>query len=176
MKSGRVVLFLMVISLLSGMHAGAQTVPDFDMEAYKVFLAAHSDMTTDQLLSLHPAGTSGKAAATQSANALYFVRLDSLYMLTADEKTLFDRNGFVVTERVSPTTFASAFLQNYNADLPLFISTDAILRAVHMSYDQILKTAEKGMLSAKVGDALTKIHAQLAGWAGRVCGSRVQLL
>jgi hypothetical protein len=144
-----------------------KTVPDFDMTAYKSFLAAHQDMSTRELLSLHPAGVFEPTAPTDYSAARYFRSLDSLYSLTADEKTLLGRHGFVVTDRIRPMTFAGAFDEIYRNDMPLFISTDAILHALHMSYDKILMTVEQGVMIPWLTDALSKIHAQLSVLAAR---------
>ena len=158
---------LAFMSLLALRSVSAQTVPDFDMSAYKSFLAAHQDMSSSQLLTLHPAGSFARVAPTQFSAALHFQALDSMYTLTPDEKTLLSQHGFVVTERIQSKTFAAAFLQIYQADMPLFISTDAILHALHMSYDLILETIEHAAIIPKLGDALTQIHSQLPALANR---------
>jgi hypothetical protein len=137
------------------------------MNAYRAFLDAHPEMSSSQLLSLHPSGTFKKDAPTQYASALHFQSIDSVYKLTADEKAILGRYGFVVTERVQSKSFGSPMLQIYNADLPLFISTDAILHSLHMSYDLILETIESVALIPTLGDALTRMHAQLPALASR---------
>jgi hypothetical protein len=167
MKQLRATFLVIVVSILFFELVSAQSIPDFDMTAYKSFLAAHPEMSSDQLLSLHPAGPFKNMAPTTYSTARYFTSIDSIYKLTPDEKTLLGRNGFVVTERVKPTTFASGFLDIYNADLPVFISTDAILHALHMSYDQILEEIENAVMIPKMGSVLTRVHGQLPVLASR---------
>jgi hypothetical protein len=160
-----IIVVLLQIVLLSSIVfvpvSYAQTVPDFDMKAYKSFLASHQDMSSDQLLSLHPTGLFKQDSPTDYSTSLYFKSLDSLYNFTSDEKTLLGQHGFVVTERIRPQTFTAGFDQIFKADMPLFISTDAILHALHMSYDKILKNAEMAIMIPKLGDALEQIHEQL---------------
>jgi Protein of unknown function (DUF3160) len=110
-------------------------------------------MSSDQLLSLHPAGKFAENSTTQSSIAGAFSQIDAMYGLTADEKNLLDRHGFVVTERVRPMSFGGEFLKIYQADLPVFVSTDAILHALHMSYDLILRTAEEQIIIPAPGTA-----------------------
>jgi len=55
-----------------------------------------------------------------------------------------------------------AFGEIYANDLPVFISTDAILEAVHFSYDRILKDLEKGIIMPGLDGLLTSLHGQVA--------------
>ncbi len=78
--------------------------------------------------------------------------------LTKDEQALLRQNLFVVTERLSYTAFGQAFHAVYNHDLPVFVTTDAILHALHMSYDQILKTLEREVMSANLEKFLGSLY------------------
>ncbi|MEO8425933.1 MAG: DUF3160 domain-containing protein, partial [Verrucomicrobiota bacterium] len=55
--------------------------------------------------------------------------------------------GFVVSERLGTHSFAEAFYRVWNNDLPVFVSTDAILQAWHRSYDAMLEELEETSLS-----------------------------
>jgi hypothetical protein len=78
--------------------------------------------------------------------------------LTGDELDLLEQNMFFVTERLSYQNFGQAFHSVYNYDLPVFISTDAILHALHMSYDKILKTLEREIMSANLEMFLQSLY------------------
>ncbi len=53
---------------------------------------------------------------------------------------LIKKNGFMVSERLFKySSFGDAFLDIYHKDLPVFVSTDAILHAFHISYDRYFK-------------------------------------
>ncbi len=54
-----------------------------------------------------------------------------------------------------------AFFDIYNKDLPVFISTDAILHAFHISYDRILKDVELAVLIDKLTSLLEQLHSQM---------------
>jgi len=45
---------------------------------------------------------------------------------------------------------------------PVFISSDAVLQAIHNSYDNILKDIEKAILSPALISALASMHSALA--------------
>ena len=67
----------------------------------------------------------------------------------------------MVSERLSKGSFGDAFLDIYHKDLPVFISTDAILHAFHVSYDRILKDIELAVLIDKLSTLLEQLHSQM---------------
>ena len=79
----------------------------------------------------------------------------------AAEQALLSKNGFVVSERWNHPTMAEALLKVYKMDLPVLVTTDMILQALHASYDDILKTLEREVLVTGIGTALKKAHDAL---------------
>ena len=69
--------------------------------------------------------------------------------LTAAEEEVLARNGFVISDRQKFPTFAYGYASIYADDLPLFISADSILYAVHRSYDEMLKQLEISLAAAR---------------------------
>jgi hypothetical protein len=163
----RSLVCLLPLLLVGKVALNAQTSPDFDLPAYKSFLASHQNMSSSQILSLHPGGTFAKAATTEFSTAIQFDGIDKCYVLTPDEKTLLGHHGFVVTERLRPKSFGDELLKIYTADLPVFVSTDAILHALHMSYDAILMTTEERVLIPKLIGMLAGLQAQIPALATR---------
>jgi hypothetical protein len=87
--------------------------------------------------------------------------LDSVRLklnLTADELLLLKQNLFFATERLSHYNFGTAFHAIYYDDLPVFVSTDAILHALHMSYDKILKTLEREIMAGNLEEFLKSLY------------------
>jgi len=84
-----------------------------------------------------------------------------LYNLTDYENSLIQSNGFMVSERLSRSTFGEAFLEIYQKDLPVFISTDAILHAFHRSYDRILEHVELGYIIPNLTSLLQVMHSYI---------------
>jgi hypothetical protein len=136
-------------------------IPPFDVNAYKSFLAAHQEMSADELLALHPAGIFAPGVTTSLSSSMYGDSIVQKYNLTSYEKSLIEQHGFMVTERLSAPSFGSAFRDIYHKDLPAFVSSDALLHAWHMSYDEILKDVETSLLIRRLDTLLASLHDQL---------------
>ena len=118
------------------------------------FLQQHENMTTEELLDMYPAGIFMDQISTNYENSLYFNALDSFYNFTEYEKSLIEDHGFMVTERLKRNSFGEAILEIFHNDFPVFVSTDAILHAIHISYDRILKDMELGLLESRLIELL----------------------
>ncbi len=167
-------MFRLILSLalalalpLSSAHAQTET---FELQAYRDFLAAHQDLTAGQLRSLHPAAQFRSQARLNLAATAYLDSVIALYELTPDELGLLQQNGFVVSERLARPTFGEAYLEIFKRDLPVFVSTDAMLHALHKSYDAILQDTETGILVPKLAELLGTMHAAWPGLAAKYAG------
>ncbi len=134
---------------------------DFNVDLYKSFLSSNSDITTEQLLEMHPSGLFEKQVKSSWETALYHDSLKIKFGLTDDEISLIKKNGFVVTSRLRGESFGAQFLDVYLKDMPVFVSTDAILHAFHSSYDRILKDIELKILIPQITTFLNSLHNQL---------------
>jgi len=148
--------FLIVFGLLlSTFHI---SLAQFSTEAYKQFLAENDKMTSAQLSEMYSAGLFKNSVNTNSESAIYFDSINVKYELTETEKSLIKKNGFAVTERLQKGSFGHQFEDIYHKDLPVYISSDAILHAFHASYDKILKNTEIKVLIGKLDELLTGLH------------------
>jgi hypothetical protein len=77
------------------------------------------------------------------------------FRLNQEELALFKRNGFVVSERMGGANFGELFYRIYSRDLPIFISSDALLHAWHRSYDAMLQEIEENCLEPSLEDILS---------------------
>ncbi|HXX63422.1 MAG TPA: DUF3160 domain-containing protein [Bacteroidota bacterium] len=153
--------FALAIILLAPLSARAQGASTFDTTAYRAFVSAHQNMTGTDLESLHSAGRFLSSAPVQTGAVRYLDTIQARYQLTTDELSLLGRNGFVVSERLTNSTMGAAFSDIYYYDLPVFISTDAILQAIHKSYDAILMDVETTGLISRVDALLALLHGQV---------------
>jgi hypothetical protein len=143
----------------------------FNVNAYKEFLLNNQNMSSSQLLQMHPAGVFNANINQNFSDALFFQKIDSIYNLTSYEKELLTKHGFVISERLKKISFGQAFLDIYHQDLPVFISTDAILHAFHHSYKNLLMVLEANyfhnnlvqMLTAANG-ALPQLHQKYSSY------------
>jgi hypothetical protein len=96
-----------------------------------------------------------------SAAALNLIQASPL-ALTAEETAKLAQNGFVISTRQQFPSFVYGYESIYRADLPVYVSADAILDAVHRSYDEILKAVELALLVDDARGMLTGMRAGLA--------------
>jgi hypothetical protein len=86
----------------------------------------------------------------------------SALKLDGDELAALTARGFMISERKRYPSFTYGYESIYAQDLPLFVSADSILQAVHKSYDEILKAIERASLVGEVGAMLDTMRARLA--------------
>jgi hypothetical protein len=88
------------------------------------------------------------------------------FRLNTNEFAVFQINGFVVSQRLERESFADVFYDIYTDDLPIFVTTDAILHAWHRSFVTILTEMEETCLQPKLSELLNAMAAQVpALWA-----------
>ncbi len=86
--------------------------------------------------------------------------------LNAGEKAALGTGGFVVTNRKHFPSFIYGYQSIYTDDLPVYVSADSILYAVHESYDALLKNIELSVLRLRLDSALTSMRAALSAGGG----------
>jgi hypothetical protein len=96
------------------------------------------------------------------------------FRFNAQELALFRQNGFVVSERLGDQDCAGMFYRIYSRDLPVFISSDALLHAWHRSYDALLEEMEAAFLAQSLEDILAamaqRVPAAQQGYGNGVLG------
>ncbi len=160
MKRIKLLLFLGALNSCMFSQLFSQTAP-FNLDSYKKFLSDNKDMTPTNLLEKYPAGYFLNEVNMDYHDALYLDSIDAEYNISRDEKELLRKNGFVVTERLRQESFNDHFKVIYKKDLPVFVSTDAILHAYHASYDAILKDVEMDFLIGKLQLLLQKMSGSM---------------
>ncbi len=153
-------LFISFVYFTLPKNSFAQTT-DFDVAEYQQFLDQNQDMETSQLLDMHPAGNFKDDLNLSWESALYHDSIEIVLNLTDYEKSLLQKHGFVVTERLRKDTFYEQFSDIWQKDLPVFISTDAILHAFHFNYVKILKMIERGIIINRLTTLLAEMHNNL---------------
>lgn len=134
----------------------------FDIAEYRGYLASIDGLTASAMLDRRrPESTyySDIQADTTPDAPLFLDSIIKVYELTPGERALSNRNGFVVSERLTFNSFATALAVLYKKDLPVFVTSDAILHALHMSYDEILKQLETIELRPNLRTALESLRA-----------------
>jgi hypothetical protein len=83
------------------------------------------------------------------------------FRLSKQELASFKKNGFVVSERMSAQSFAEMFYRIYIRDLPVYVSTDALLHAWHRSYDGMLEELEETYLASSLDQILMGMSREI---------------
>ena len=157
--------------MLFGLCSAMAWTQSFSVDAYRQFLAQHQDLEGQELMDGWPAPLLRKSVAGTAANAAWLDSISIKYGLTKDELDLIADHGFMVTERVTPKTFQEAYEDIWHKDLPAAVTTDAILHAVHMSYDRILKDTERYFLIGEIRDILDGLYQSQEQLAARYAGN-----
>jgi hypothetical protein len=119
-------------------------------------------MTVNDLLKEYPAGYFLSDATTDFLSSDYANDIKSKFSLTDYEISLINKHGFMVSERLNYYTFIHAFWDIYQKDMPVYISTDAILHALHFSFNGILRDIEKYGLAVRLDTAVNMMKIDLS--------------
>jgi len=133
---------------------------NFSAEEYGSFLESNRNLTGEQALTLHaPYNTYYKDIdnGMSQPEPAYLDSVTIKFELTGPELELLSNNHFVVTERVA-SNFAYMLHNIYHKDLPVFLSTDAVLHALHASYDHILMDLEREILVPNLAEFLDALY------------------
>ena len=155
-------LYLATLALLITLFSEANSQSsNFRPDQYKQFLESHKTVTALELIDMHQAGLFLNTVPYDWNSALYSDSMAIKFNLTKGELALIHKHGFAVTRRLTANSFGQQFLDVYHNDLPVFITTDAILHAFHSSYDLVLKEVEIHVLIPGINDFLEKMHQSL---------------
>lgn len=134
----------------------------FNIDAYKVFLEQNTNLDYQGLHSMHPQMQLLTGNPVSFSDALYKDEIKKFFALNSEEINQLDEQGFMVSNRVRYHNFADAFHIIYNRDLPVYISSDAILYPLHKSYDKILMSIEREVLFSDLKEVLSGMHSSLS--------------
>ncbi|HKO92949.1 MAG TPA: DUF3160 domain-containing protein, partial [Polyangiaceae bacterium] len=90
------------------------------------------------------------------------IQASALALNTAELGAL-DQNGFVVSKRQQFPSFLRGYAAIYMEHLPVYVSADALLDAVHRSYDAILLNIEASILSGELQGLLELMLSRIDG-------------
>jgi hypothetical protein len=157
---------LAVVSVLSAAEPPARDEAKkkpLELAVFEKLLARHQDMTYEQLhAALYKDRKFLDRLSFDPTRAAFFDRIAEKLQLTRDERELFQKAGFLSIDLQRRHSFASAYFQIYSEDLPVLVTTDSIMHALHRSYDDILMELEVTLFSWTVGQILDDCHQALA--------------
>ena len=116
-------------------------------------LAAHLDLVHARAPEAGP--------SFDPTGADYWKQIRDKMELTAEEQDLYRRWGVVGVDHAQHYSMAAAYLAIYRRDLPVLITTDSILHALHRSFDDILMELETAQFHPSISEVLVKAHQVL---------------
>ncbi len=133
-----------------------------DKASQKAQLSTLATLTSDGLIARSTnAMNQPLGYAPESATWLNLIQASAL-ALNDQELVAYKKNGFVISQRQSYPDFFYGYQTIYAADLPLYVSADSILYALHRSYDKILMNVESSYLSTTLEQLLAGLRANIA--------------
>jgi hypothetical protein len=136
-----------------------------DLLALQATLAPAEGMDAASLASARALPfASGLGYDPLSATNLALVQGGVLKLGTGELDNL-GQNGFVISRERMFSGFAEGYATIYALDLPVFISADSILHALHRSYDKILAQLERDVLRGELTAMFDGMRAGLGAGA-----------
>jgi hypothetical protein len=147
----------------AGGNAGAGAAFDQDIAArFEAARVENQDLAAPELA--HRLGLARAPDATLSFDPTairYWKQIRDSLELTSEEQALYRRTGVVGVDHVQRYSMASAYLAIYRRDLPVLITTDSILHALHRSFDTLLMELESNHFYQSLSGLLDKAHQAL---------------
>jgi hypothetical protein len=135
--------------------AGFAAEPDFD-----ALLEASRDLSPRQFAKQLPPAKPPKLGFDVT-EARFYDEVTTALSLTNRERALLAENGFVIVDHERRYTFGSMYYGIYAQDLPVLVTTDSILHAMHRTFDAVLMDLESQVLLPLMTQILADVHAEL---------------
>jgi hypothetical protein len=130
-------------------------------ERYADIRAEAATMSVQDLLERYPGLPTIDALSYEPGKAVGLDEIAKAYPMSAAQRETLDELGFVALADTAAPTFGIGYHEIYDADLPVLITTDSVLHAMHRSLDRLLAQVEQ----AVVGDLdamLVALHEEVA--------------
>jgi hypothetical protein len=131
-------------------------------DVYEPVQEEAKQMSVAEFLAEYPQPNYVQALGYEPGDAAFLPEIAEYAGLTPEHEALLASNGFVAVGDAPGYTFATTYLDLYFNDLPVFVSADSLLYALHRSFDSMLVDFEYQVLVAEVGRMLDTMHGQLA--------------
>jgi hypothetical protein len=139
----------------------AMPAPPAELVALKAQLAA-LPRTADELLAAHAVQYLERLPYDPAQSVNLPAIQGSRLSLSPAESAALKARGFVICDREPFVTFVHGYRDIYAEHLPVYVSADSVLYALHRSYDAILRTLEQQELIKRMRLVLAGARTRLA--------------
>lgn len=130
-------------------------------EVYEPVMKEAAQIDVGEFLAKYPGPAYVDQLSYDPTSAAGLAEIRAYAELGPEHDKLLAQNGFVAIGDSPTYTFASTYLDLYFNDLPVFISADSMLHALHKSFDSMLLDFERQVLIPEVERMLAAMHKQL---------------
>ena len=130
-------------------------------EVYEPVMKEAAQLDVGEFLAKYPGPAYVDQLSYDPTSAAGLAEIRAYAELGPEHDKLLAQNGFVAIGDSATYTFASTYLDLYFNDLPVFISADSMLHALHKSFDSMLLDFERQVLIPEAERMLTAMHKQL---------------
>ncbi|MCP5094814.1 MAG: DUF3160 domain-containing protein, partial [Chloroflexi bacterium] len=151
-KLFRTLLLLLCFLLIFGCRSSEDIVPEF----------VEPNLQVDNSIRLPiPVDNFSQNLTFDPQSSEYFDLVNDAMGLNEAELAMLAQNGFVITDRLNWNRFVEAYAWIYKNDLPVVVTSDSILHAVHQSYANLLKEIESEVILPELTLMLKATRMQL---------------
>lgn len=129
--------------------------------AFETLLERHRDLSFEELRKRLPEREFVESLSFDPSTAKHFDLVVEKLELTEPEVAILKRNGFVSSDQRRRHGFSSAYYAIYTSDLPVLVTSDSILHAVHRSYSGMLQELERSYFRPEIEQILADAHELL---------------
>lgn len=145
-----------------------------ELDALLAEVGASQNMTAQEFADLYEVPFESSLPYNPAAAEGLPLLQASTLALDPDELVTLGDKGLVISEQKRFPTFVYGYASIYALDLPVFVSADSILFAVHRSYDEILKAVEIASLLPEVDGMLGEMRSSLSAGGARALGAQAR--
>ena len=157
-KSASALMTLVLLLAIAFNFAAHAQQSSFNLQDYQNYLESNKELTGDQLLDKYATENYRDESPVIFSETSYADSIQYYYNLNEDEMALLEKHRFLVTDRVRYESYGQAFYMIFKRDLPVYVSSDAILHALHMSYSDILSSLEANIIRRELIELLKDMH------------------
>jgi hypothetical protein len=159
------VLLLLGLAIYCGRstYSEAGSVPKQAAEEnrFEALVANYQNLTFSDLAKQTPSRAYTEGLSFDPSKAQFYEDVVEKLQLTDAERQILNNRGLVSVDHGQQYSFGSMYFAIYSNDLPVFVTSDSILHAMHCTYDDILMEIEQTFLTAALDEILTTCHEHL---------------
>lgn len=124
---------------------------------YQAFLKEQGELDYAELAKrLSLSAPAGRPLGFDPTQVRYYADIERALKLEEAERQAFREHGFVSVDHQQRYGMASAYFAIYTRDLPVLVTTDSILHALHRAFDTTLEDLELGYFSYVIDATLSR--------------------